>query len=114
MKYPRYKYMFAFFDGGFTEFKMKGGRGDNINCITGIHQLFNIVKGGKLVFFAHGFSVFRGGVIETHEFYAVDFFPVVEVKFSKVTHAKNTNFKHNRFFDQRYVPGRESGILSLE
>ena len=77
---------------------MAGGWGDDVYDIAGIHQLAGVAEAGDLIFFGYFFCNVVVGVVETSEFHRFDFFPVVQMKFTKVTDAKNTYFKHLLYF----------------
>jgi hypothetical protein len=72
-----------------------GGRwGDDVNHITDIHQLGWVGKAGELVFIGDlpGYCVI--GIIKSYQFRRFDLFPVIQMKFTQVTDAKNTYIKH--------------------
>ncbi len=73
---------------------MSRGGGDDIDYVTGIHQLSGVGKAGKLVFIGDFAGDGVVGVIKSYQFRLFDLFPVIQMKFTQVTDAKNTYFKH--------------------
>ena len=83
---------------------MRGSRSDDIHHITDVHQLGRIGKAGELIFIGDfpGYCII--GVIKSYQFGCLYLFPVIQMKFTKVTDAKNTYFKHLLNFGNRAEP----------
>src|ERR1700742_2399001 len=88
------KYVFAFPDGFLTKMKMKMGRSDDVDDITGIYQGIGVRKTLDLVFLADFGGVRIIGVIESYQLRFLDLLPIVQMKLPQMPNSENPYFKH--------------------
>jgi len=93
-----HEYVFTLTYGFFAQIKVEGGRGDDIDEVTGFDEAFGVQKSWDLIFIGDFLGDAVVGVVESYQFCYFYFFPVVEVKFSEVTDSKDADFKHLLIF----------------
>src|SRR6266496_4796430 len=85
------KNMLAFPYGLFTNFKMKICWSNYINCVRGSDQHIFIKETGQLIFFGNFFGCVIIRVIKPYQIDSLNLFPVVQVKFAKVSNSKDAD-----------------------
>src|SRR6188472_2842640 len=89
-----YENMLAFPDSCFTKRKMMISWRNNIGCIDLSQKLAGISKSFQSVFCNYLFRIFLIRIIKADKFTSRNFFPVIQVKFTKMTNSKNSNLEH--------------------